>query len=147
MEKTITPMEAMADVIVSLPKFTEAAEFYGSNLTTLIEPFLVNLTKQSLSEYEAEVALTITAANKIMMNMNGHLMFTPKVDTKGTNVMAFEGFDCWNRSCGLFTKREALACALIMIHGNLGMFDLSMEQGMVISTFKYSDPKFAQILD
>ena len=136
----------MADVIAHFPKFTEATNIYGYELIQLVPEYDIETAKNYLDNYQADMALTMTAANNISQKMNGHDMFNIHLDLK-TNIISYEGFDCWNRSCGTFTQREALACALIMIHGNLGMMVLNHIDGMVINNFKYSDNKFAQILD
>jgi endo-beta-N-acetylglucosaminidase D len=76
--------------------------------------------------------------------MNKHDMF--KINLDGDKVQ-YEGFDCWNNSCGMFTEREALACAIIMVHTNLGMMTLSLTDGKVIRNFRYSETKIAQLLE
>jgi hypothetical protein len=149
MENTISKMEAMADVIAHFPKYTEATKIYGNALIELMPEHDIKTVEHystSLDSYYIDVALTIMAANAISERMNKHPMFKV-VEGKNKSLFEYEGFDCWNRSCGIFTTKEALACALIMIHGNLGMMQLTMTDGMVITNFKYTDNKFVQILD
>jgi len=144
METTISKMEAMADVIAHFPKYREAAAIYGHSLFTLVDAFQIQAAYSNLTEYDADNVCMILAANGISQAMNKHDMF--KINLDGDKVQ-YEGFDCWNNSCGMFTEREALACAIIMVHGNLGMMQLTMTDGMVITNFKYTDNKFVKLLD
>jgi hypothetical protein len=152
METTISKMEAMADVIAHFPKYTEATKIYGNALIELMPEHDIKTVEHystSLDSYYIDVALTIMAANAISERMNGHSMFKVVEGKNKSNksLLEYEGFDCWNRSCGIFSTKETLACSLIMIHGNLGMMDLTMNDGMVITNFKYTDKKFVQLLD
>jgi len=146
MENTISKIEAIADVIENFPQFHEAGAIYGHSLFQLVDEHDIKTAHKYLSHEQGNIALTIAAANSLSERMNGHSMFVPKLDPK-TNVITYEGFDSFNRSCGVFNTDEALACALIMVHGTLGMYELDVIDGILISAFKLSDKKFAQLLD
>ena len=144
MENTITKMEAMADVIAHFPHYRESAAMYGNSLFALVDAQQIQMAYSNLNEFDADRVCMILAANGISQAMNKHLMF--KINLDGDTVQ-YEGFDCWNNSCGMFTEGEALACAIIMVHTNLGMMTLSLTDGKVIRNFRYSETKIAQLLD
>lgn len=146
METKITKMEAIADVIAHFPKFTEACNIYGNALIQLVPEHDVQMAKKYLDSYHCDAALTITAANAMGRIMTGHNMFNVNLDLK-TNIITYEGFNFYNETCGIFTEREALACALIMIHANFRMMKFTEQEVMVIDNFKYSDTKFLRMLD
>jgi hypothetical protein len=144
MENTISKMEAMADVIAHFPHFHDSAAMYGHSLFALVDAQQILMVCSNLNEFDADRVCMLLAANGISQAMNKHDMF--KINLDGDKVQ-YEGFDCWNNSCGMFTESEALACAIIMVHGNLGMMTLSLTDAKVISNFKYSETKIAKLLD